>query len=59
MLDDLGFSRVRLLTNNPRKVAALERCDIMVEERVPHAFPANDHNETYLKTKARRGGHIL
>ena len=59
MLNDLGFSRVRLLTNNPRKVAALERCDIMVEERVPHAFPANDHNETYLKTKARRGGHIL
>jgi len=59
MLNDLGFSRVRLLTNNPRKVAALERCDITVEERVPHAFPANDHNETYLKTKARRGGHIL
>ena len=59
MLSDLGFSRVRLLTNNPRKVAALERCDIVVEERVPHSFPANDHNETYLKTKARRGDHIL
>jgi len=59
MLNDLGFSRVRLLTNNPRKVEALERCDIVVEERVPHSFPANDHNETYLKTKARRGDHIL
>jgi GTP cyclohydrolase II len=59
MLSDLGFSRVRLLTNNPRKVAALERCAITVEERVPHIFPANDHNKTYLKTKARRGGHML
>lgn len=59
MLGDLGFSRVRLLTNNPRKVAALEHCGITVEERVAHAFPANDHNEAYLKTKARRGGHIL
>jgi GTP cyclohydrolase II len=59
MLNDLGFSRVRLLTNNLRKVAALKRCDIVVEERVPHSFPANDHNETYLKTKARRGDYVL
>ncbi|MDP7182892.1 MAG: GTP cyclohydrolase II, partial [Alphaproteobacteria bacterium] len=59
MLSDLGFSRVRLLTNNPHKVAALERCAITVEERVPHIFPANDHNKTYLQTKARRGGHML
>ncbi len=59
MLEDLGVSRVRLLTNNPRKVAALEHCGITVEERVPHAFPTNDHNEAYLSTKARRGGHIL
>ena len=59
MLNDIGFSRVRLLTNNPQKVAALKRFDIVVEERVPHSFPANEHNETYLKTKARRGDHIL
>jgi GTP cyclohydrolase II len=57
MLRQLGFRRVRLLTNNPHKVAALARCGITVEERVPHAFPANAHNEIYLATKARRFGH--
>jgi GTP cyclohydrolase II len=57
MLRQLGFGRVRLLTNNPDKVAALARCGITVEERVPHAFPANAHNDFYLATKARRFGH--
>lgn len=57
MLRQLGFHRVRLLTNNPQKVAALTRCGITVEERVPHAFPANGHNEFYLATKASRFGH--
>jgi GTP cyclohydrolase II len=57
MLRQLGFHRVRLLTNNPQKVAALARCGITVEERVPHTFPANGHNEFYLATKASRFGH--
>ncbi len=57
MLRQLGFDRVRLLTNNPDKVAALARCGITVEERVPHAFPANGHNDFYLATKASRFGH--
>jgi GTP cyclohydrolase II len=57
MLHQLGIRRVRLLTNNPHKVAALARCGIAVEERVPHAFPANGHNEFYLATKAARFGH--
>ena len=57
MLRQLGFSRVRLLTNNPHKVAALARCGITVEERVPHAFPSNSHNDFYLATKAARFGH--
>lgn len=57
MLRQLGFSQVRLMTNNPQKVAALARCGIRVEERVPHAFPSNTHNETYLATKASRFGH--
>ncbi len=57
MLRQLGFGRVRLLTNNPDKVAALARCGITVEERVPHAFPANGHNDFYLATKASRFGH--
>ena len=59
MLRQLGFTKVRLLTNNPEKVAALSRCGIEVVERVPHAFPANAHNERYLRTKAIRGGHLL
>lgn len=59
MLRHLGFERVRLLTNNPGKVDGLARCGILVEERVPHAFPTNRHNEIYMRTKAGRGGHLL
>jgi GTP cyclohydrolase II len=59
MLRQLGISAVRLLTNNPEKVAALERSGIRVAERVPHVFPANGHNERYLRTKATRSGHLL
>ena len=59
MLRQLGFAAVRLLTNNPEKVAALERSGIRVAERVPHVFPANGHNERYLRTKATRSGHLL
>lgn len=59
MLRQLGITRVRLLTNNPDKVAALTRCGITVVERVPHVIPANGHNERYLKTKATRSGHIF
>jgi len=59
MLRALGVSRVRLLTNNPAKVKGLAACGIEVVERVPHAFPANGHNDRYLSTKAARAGHLL
>jgi GTP cyclohydrolase II len=59
MLRQLGFRRVRLLTNNPEKVKALAHCGISIEERVPHSFPSNDHNEFYLATKATRFGHLF
>ncbi|HUB95430.1 MAG TPA: GTP cyclohydrolase II [Stellaceae bacterium] len=59
MLRQLGFTRVRLLTNNPDKVTALGRCGITVVERVPHIVPANEHNERYLHAKATRHGHLL
>jgi len=59
MLRDLGFTRVRLMTNNPEKVDALSRYGVVVEERVQHAFPSNEHNEAYLHTKAVRGGHLF
>jgi GTP cyclohydrolase II len=59
MLRALGFTRVRLLTNNPAKVGALARHGIEVVQRVPHVFPSNEHNWTYLQTKAKRSGHLL
>ncbi len=59
MLRQLGFATVRLLTNNPDKVAALERYGIRIAERVPHVFPTNGHNERYLETKRTRSGHLL
>ncbi len=59
ILRDLGFERVRLMTNNPDKVAALTRCGIEVTERVSHVFPSNVHNEAYLETKRSRGGHLF
>ena len=55
----LGFQRVRLMTNNPDKVVALEQYGIEVVERVPHAFPSNDHNAFYLSTKKEKSGHLL
>ena len=58
ILRQLGYRQVRLMTNNPDKVAALEQFGIAVTERVPHAFPSNDHNEFYLSTK-KKSGHLL
>ncbi|MCW3846797.1 GTP cyclohydrolase II [Sphingomonas sp. LB-2] len=57
MLALLGQDRVRLLTNNPEKVAALEAHGVQVAERVPHSLPPNPHNERYLATKRDRTGH--
>ncbi|CAN5157887.1 GTP cyclohydrolase II [soil metagenome] len=59
MLDLLGQSQVRLLTNNPAKVAGLEASGIAVVERVVHSLPSNPHNEKYLATKRDRTGHQL
>ena len=59
MLDLLGVAQVRLLTNNPNKVAGLEAAGIKVAERLPIILPANPHNEHYLATKRDRTGHQL
>jgi GTP cyclohydrolase II len=59
MLRLLGIAQVRLMTNNPAKVEGLTRHGVAVTERVPHVFPANDHNRRYLSTKAARSGHIF
>jgi len=57
MLELLGQHEVRLLTNNPEKVAGLESAGIRVIERVAHHLPPNPHNERYLATKRDRTGH--
>jgi GTP cyclohydrolase II len=59
MLDLLGQTRIRLLTNNPEKVRVLEATGITVVERVPIALPANPFNARYLATKRDRTGHQL
>jgi GTP cyclohydrolase II len=59
MLALLGQKRIRLLTNNPQKVARLEASGIIVVERVQHQLPANPHNARYLETKRDRTGHKL
>jgi GTP cyclohydrolase II len=59
MLELLGVRAVRLMTNNPAKVAALEAAGTTVAERVAHSLPANPHNERYLATKRDRAGHLI
>ncbi|MEI9990283.1 MAG: GTP cyclohydrolase II [Rhizomicrobium sp.] len=59
MLQLLGYKSVRLLTNNPDKVAGLKAAGMRVAARVRHAFPDNEHNRAYLRTKAERAGHLL
>ena len=59
MLKRLGITCVRLLTNNPGKIAGLTAQGIEVTGRVSHAIAANGVNDGYLETKARRFGHLL
>ena len=59
MLALLGVPAIRLMTNNPAKVAALEAEGVTVAERVAHQLPANPHNARYLATKRDRAGHLL
>ena len=59
ILKELGFKSVRLLTNNPNKIAMMERTGIAVTERVPLKVGENAHNRAYLATKAAKSGHML
>jgi GTP cyclohydrolase II len=59
MLEALGVPRIRLLTNNPDKIAALAACGVEVVGREAHAFAPNGENDHYLATKAERFGHLL
>ena len=55
----MGFSAVRLLTNNPRKVEMMQASGVAVAERVPLKVGENRHNRAYLATKAAKSGHML
>jgi 3,4-dihydroxy 2-butanone 4-phosphate synthase/GTP cyclohydrolase II len=59
ILKDLGLKKIRLMTNNPKKIVGLKGYDLEIVERVPIEIPPNDVNENYLKTKRERLGHIL
>lgn len=59
ILRHLGLGRIRLLTNNPAKLLALQRHGISVVERVPLDVTPNSANRVYLRTKAMRMGHLL
>ena len=59
ILKELGFSRVRLMTNNPQKVAMMQGCGLEVVERVPLKVGRTRFNAGYLDTKAAKSGHLL
>jgi len=59
MLQALGFSSVRVMTNNPRKLDAFEKHGFEVVGREPLAVGQTTQNAAYLATKARRSGHLL
>jgi 3,4-dihydroxy 2-butanone 4-phosphate synthase/GTP cyclohydrolase II len=59
ILLDQGVRSIALLTNNPEKLAGLERCGVRVAQRVPLEIAATPYTETYLETKRTRMGHIL
>ena len=59
ILRDLGISKMRLLSNNPKKFAALAGYGLEITERVPIVITPQDENERYLRTKKEKLGHIL
>lgn len=59
ILVDLGLHKIRLMTNNPRKIKGLEGYEIKVVERIPIESKPSQENIEYLKTKAKKMGHIL
>ncbi|HEU5140904.1 MAG TPA: bifunctional 3,4-dihydroxy-2-butanone-4-phosphate synthase/GTP cyclohydrolase II [Bacillales bacterium] len=59
MLRDLGVSHIRLLTNNPKKIAGLNGYGLSITERIPIQLPSTKENEHYLHTKHDKLGHLL
>jgi GTP cyclohydrolase II len=59
MIHSLNVLSVRLMTNNPEKIAQLVQHGVKVEGRTPHVIPPNEYNRFYLETKANRSGHWI
>ena len=59
ILGDLGITKVRLITNNPRKIKGLAGYGIEIAERVPVVIPATEYDKRYLETKRVKMGHLL
>lgn len=59
ILKSMGFSSVRLLTNNPAKIEMMEKSGVSVVERVPLKVGETAYNRDYLATKAAKSGHLL
>ena len=58
-MNELGVRKIRLLTNNPRKIIGLEGYGLEIVERVAIEMPATQSNLKYLKTKQEKLGHLL
>ncbi|HNC15209.1 MAG TPA: bifunctional 3,4-dihydroxy-2-butanone-4-phosphate synthase/GTP cyclohydrolase II [Solirubrobacterales bacterium] len=59
ILRDLGLTKIKILTNNPKKIIGLEGHGLEVTEQIKIEAPPNTHNESYLRTKRDKMGHIL
>jgi len=59
MLMSLKVESIKLMTNNPKKIAQLTQYGINVTDRIPHIMQPNDHNRFYLETKATKSGHLI
>jgi 3,4-dihydroxy 2-butanone 4-phosphate synthase / GTP cyclohydrolase II len=59
ILNDLGIAKIRLITNNPRKIAGLKGYGLEIADRLPLLIEANNYNSEYLATKAIKLGHLL
>jgi 3,4-dihydroxy 2-butanone 4-phosphate synthase/GTP cyclohydrolase II len=59
ILADLGVKRMRLMTNNPKKISGLASYGLEVVEQLPITTLPNKHNRRYLKTKQKKMGHLM
>jgi len=59
ILADLGLTRIRLMTNNPRKIVGLAGYNITIADRVPIVAEVSEHSKRYIETKRDRMGHMI